>query len=177
VDPEQIVAELEENAVNLETDANPQGTIALARVSEEIARTFHVRRDEVAILVLVEESKHLQFLIPEKLKGVGTIPLTSTTALAARTARDKRPELINKFNRVTHASVFEGVPLGRGHGEQIHRIMSAPIAVEGKVVGVVQVSRKGRSAEEAGAEFSQNDLRGLVALSSVLGRLVKVFSW
>ncbi len=148
-------------------------TSALDSAVEQISMAFRVRQDEVAILVLIGEGKILQFLIPEKLKGIGTIPLTSTNALAARTAREKRPELINKFNLTPHASVFEGVPLGRGHGEQIHRIMSAPIVAEGKVVGVLQVSRKGTSPENAGAEFSQDDLRKLVVLSSVLGRLVK----
>ncbi len=93
--------------------------------------------------------------------------------MAARTVREKRPELINKFNLAPHASVFEGVPLGRGYGEQIHRIMSAPIVAEGRVVGVLQVSRKATSPENAGAEFSQDDLRKLFALSSVLGRLVE----
>lgn len=104
---------------------------------------------------------------------MGTIPLTSTKALAARTARDKRPELVNKFNMAPHVSVFEGVPLGRCQDEHIHRIMSAPISAECSVLGVVQISRKGRSPEEAGAEFTPHDLRELVALDNVLARLLK----
>lgn len=172
MDRGQIVAELEKNVDDLETHANLLGTIALARVGEEIAKAFRVRSEEVAILMVVGEGKYLQFLIPEKLRAIGTIPLTSTKALAARTAREKRPVRINKFNAVPHASVFEGVPLGCRHGEHIHRIMSAPLVTEGKVVGVVQISRKGRSPEQAGPEFSPDDLRELVALTSALGRLV-----
>lgn len=170
---QEVVTELERVVEDLEAATIPAGPSALDSAVAQISMTFHVRQDEVAILLLVGEGKILQFLIPEKLKGIGTIPLTSTKALAARTAREKRPELINKFNLAPHASVFEGVPLGRGHGEQIHRIMSAPIVAEGKVVGVVQVSRKGTSPENAGAEFSQDELGELVAVSSVLGRLVK----
>jgi len=171
---QDLITHLERMVEDLETGANPPEPGALARAVEEIAKAFRVRPDEVAILVLVGEGKLLQFLIPEKLKAIGTIPVKSRTALAARTARDKRPELNNTFNLTPHASVFEGVPLGRARGEQIHRIMSAPVAAEGKVVGVVQISRKSRSPEQAGAEFSPNDLGELVALSSVLGRIVKV---
>lgn len=170
---QEVVCQLERIVEDLETGANPPGTIAPARVREEIAKAFRVRPDEVAILVLVGAARHLQFLIPEKLKPVGTIPLTSKTALAARTARAKRPELVNNFNIMPHASVFETVPLGRHPGEHIHRIMSAPISAEGKVLGVVQISRKGRSPEEAGPEFTPHDLRELVALGNVLARLLK----
>src|SRR6266852_3443892 len=109
----------------------------------------------------------------EKLQAIGTIPMTSTNALAARTAREKRPELVNNFTAARHASVFEGVPLGRRHGELIHKIMSAPVTIENKVVGVVQISRKGRTATDAGPDFTQKDLRDLVSLTAVLGRFIK----
>lgn len=170
---QEVVIQLERIVEDFEAATVPAGTSALDRAVEHISRAFRVRQDEVAILVLVGQGRILQFLVPEKLKGIGTIPLTSTKALAARTVREKRPELINKFNLTPHASVFEGVPLGRGHGEQIHRIMSAPIVTEGRVLGVLQISRKSTLPECAGAEFSQDNLRVLVALSSVLGRLVK----
>lgn len=171
---QEVATQLERIAEDFEAATVLTGTSALDIAVEQMSRAFRVRRDEIAILVIAGGGKILQFLIPEKLKGLGTIPLTSTRALAARTAREKRAEINNKFNLTAHASVFEGVPLGRGRGEQIHRIMSAPILAEDAVLGVVQISRKGVSPEQAGAEFSSNDLRELVALSSTLGRIVKV---
>ena len=57
---------------------------------EQLAKLFGVDMDEVAILKLVPKYKSLKFVIPEKLSPVGTIPLTSTTALAARTARERK---------------------------------------------------------------------------------------
>ena len=65
-------------------------------------------------------------MVPEKLTPVGTIPLTSTSALAARTARERKAELINNFSTARHANVFEAVPLGRDPGELIQKIMSVP---------------------------------------------------
>jgi GAF domain-containing protein len=116
----------------------------------------------------------LKFVIPEKLAAVGTIPLSSTSALAARTARERRPELANNFSNARHATVFEGVPLGRDPAETIQKIMSAPIMDGGQVLGVVQISRKGRTSPEAGPDFTQKDLRVLTSISPTLGRVLKL---
>ncbi len=169
---ERLVAELRRIVDALVRAPAPPNSAALASVAEQVAKGFGVKPDEVAILALIENGKFLRFILPEKLKAIGTIPLTSTSALAARTAREKRTELVNDFTTARHASVFEGVPLGRRHGEPIHKIMSAPITLDGKVVGVVQISRKGRSPAEAGPDFTRKDLRQLSSITSVLGRFV-----
>jgi len=170
---EHLVTELGRIVDGLEKNSSPVDSESLARVGEQVAKAFSVKPDEVAILALVEQDKFLKFLIPEKLQAIGTIPMTSTTALAARTARDKRPEVVNNFTAARHASVFEGVPLGRRHGELIHKIMSAPVTLENKVIGVVQISRKGRTPSDAGPDFTQKDLRDLIAFTDVLGRFIK----
>jgi hypothetical protein len=139
-----------------------------------LAKQFGVDTDEVAILKVVPKFKALKFVIPEKLTPVGTIPLTSTTALAARTARERKPELMNNFSSARHANVFEAVPLGRDPGELIQKIMSAPILDGAKVHGVVQISRKARSLAQAGADFTQRDLLALVSLSPSLDRFLKL---
>jgi hypothetical protein len=147
---------------------------ALGKVAQTLAKLFGVAPDEVAILRLDPKSKNLRFVIPEKLAAIGSIPLSSATALAARTARERRPEVVNNFNTARHATVFEGVPMGRRQGESIHKIMSAPILDETQVCGIVQISRKGRSSSEAGADFTQKDLRTLTSISPALCRFVKL---
>src|ERR1700730_4217971 len=149
-------------------------TEELARVAETLGKMFDVDPDEVAILAVSPKGKNLKFVIPEKLAVVGSIPLTSTNALAARTARERKAELANNFNTSRHASVFEGVPLGRRQGETIHKIMSAPIVDGAKVLGVVQMSRKGHSASHAGPDFTQKDLRALTMLSVTLESFLKL---
>src|SRR6266576_1768678 len=84
-------------------------------------------------------------------------------------------ELTKTFNTSRHASVFEGVPLGRHPGESIHKMMSAPIVDGTKVIGVVQISRKGHSASNAGPDFTQKDLRALTSLSPTLMQFLKLF--
>jgi len=154
---------------------HPPATEELARMAEALGKMFDVDPDEVAILTVSQKNKSLKFVIPEKLSVVGSIPLSSTSALAARTARERKAELTNTFNTSRHASVFEGVPLGRRQGESIHKMMSAPIVDGTKVIGVIQISRKGHSAANAGPDFTQKDLRALTALSPTLELLLKLF--
>jgi hypothetical protein len=149
-------------------------TEELARVAQTLAKMFDVDPDEVAILAVSAKSKNLRFLIPEKLTVVGSIPLTSTNALAARTARERKAEFANNFNTSRHASVFEGVPLGRRQGETIHKIMSAPIVDGTKVLGVVQISRKGHSTKDSGPDFTSKDLKALTSLSPTLEAFLKL---
>ena len=145
---------------------------SLAEFSDKLAGIFGVKADEVAILAVTGKGKHLSFLVPEKLKAVGSIPLNSTTALVARTARERRPDILNQFAGSRHASVFEGVPMGRNEGEMIQKIMSVPIISGADVVGVVQISRKGRTQRESGADFGSADLRALQELSPTLAQFI-----
>jgi hypothetical protein len=149
-------------------------TDALAAMAKALAKLFSVEPDEVAVLALSAKEKNLKFVIPEKLATIGSIPLSSATALAARTARDRRPEVVNNFSTARHASVFEGVPLGREPGELIQKIISAPILDGSGVRGVVQISRKGRSPSDAGPDFTSKDLRTLASLSAALLRFLKL---
>jgi hypothetical protein len=72
--------------------------------------------------------------------------------------------------------VFEGVKTAAVSGESIQKIISAPILCETKVVGVMQVSRKGSNASEAGPDFTAEDLGRVLALCRPLGKLVRHLS-
>jgi len=168
-----LVNELERLAQALESDSAPSTEIPLAAMAEKIAKSLGVRADEVAILGVSTRWRHLHFLVPQALKNVGFIPLTSNSALAARTVRDSKPEINNNFSAVRHATVFEGVKAATTTGESIQKIISAPILCEGKVVGVMQVSRKGATPAEAGADFTAEDLAKVLTLCRPLGKLVR----
>jgi hypothetical protein len=170
------IAEFELLIGAMEEVGHPLDTYALAKLGRALAKMFSVDQDEVAILTLNTKLKNLKFVIPEKLSEVGTIPLTSSSALASRTARENRADLMNNFGTTRHATVFEGVPLGRKPGELIQKIMSAPILNdEKKVHGVVQISRKGKTPTDAGPDFTQKELRTLVQLSPSLHRFLNLY--
>jgi hypothetical protein len=168
-----LVSELETLANALETDASSAEAVSLPSLAEKIAKELRVKVDEVAILAVSNRWRHLHFLAPAALKNVGFVPLTSNSALAARTARESRPEINNNFSAVRHATVFEGVKAATTTGESIQKIVSAPILNEGKVVGVIQISRKGDSPATAGADFTADDLGRVLAICRPLGKLVE----
>jgi hypothetical protein len=169
-----LVTELERLADALSGTADSTSPLAWSSVAERIAKNLGVKTDEVGILALSTKWRHLYFLAPEALKNVGFIPLSSNSALAARTARESRPEIDNSFANARHVTVFEGVKTVAGEpGEAIQKIMSAPILAADKVVGVIQISRKGSNAATAGADFTPGDLGKLLALSKPLAKLLQ----
>jgi hypothetical protein len=168
-----LVSELERIANAVESDAASTSQISLPGIAERIAKNLGVKPDEVALMGVSTRWRHLHFLVPESLKQVGFIPLSSTSAIAAKTARESRPDIINNFASVRHATVFEGVKIGGESSELIQKMISAPILSGEKVVGVIQVSRKGASAIDAGPDFTADDLGKVLALCKPLGKLLQ----
>jgi len=154
-----------------------------AKIAGELSRTFGVHDDEVAIYKL--EQAQLRFVYPPSLSNVGMIPLNHSSSVAARTANTKRPEAINNFPQMRHASVFESVPVDSRTRSQkpdqkpekvamvIQKMMSVPVIGPAGVLGVIQVSRKGQSPQAAGADFQPMDLQRLVAAANVLAKCFK----
>ena len=168
-----LVTELERLAETLEGEAGVPAQISFSSIAERIAKNLSVRTDEVAILGVSNRWQHLHFIAPEALKNVGFIPLSSKSALAARTTRESRPEIINDFTSVKHASVFEGVKFAPGSTDVIQKIISAPIRVGDRVIGVIQISRKGANAKLAGADFTSDDLGKVLGLCKPLAKLLQ----
>jgi signal transduction protein with GAF and PtsI domain len=169
---EQIV-ELKKWVAELQRKGAAGETIELNRAVDLISRHFKVQHHEVAIFIVSADGRFLKFVVPEKLQAVGQIPLTSTNSLAARTAREKRPEVINHFSVVPHASVFEAVPLvEEQRGDPIQKIMSAPMLHDKKAIGVMQISRKAATAAEAGPDFSHAELRDLKTIADLMASCI-----
>jgi hypothetical protein len=154
-----------------------------AKIAVELSRSFGVHDDEVAIFKL--EQSHLKFVYPPSLTNVGMIPLNHSSSVAARTANSKRPEIINNLPQMRHASVFESVPVDSTTRSKkpdqkpekvamaIQKMMSIPVVGAAGVVGVIQISRKGRSPHAAGADFQPPDLQRLIAAANALAKCFK----
>ena len=137
-----------------------------------VAKIFGVQDTEVALLEL--SGTLLNFVYPAELKTAGAIPISSS-AVAARTARTKQAELSNGFTQVKHFSIFELVNLGDTglDAQVIPKLMSAPVvARNGKVIGVIQVSRKAPRPDAAGPDFTAEDLRKLQSVGRFVGTLL-----
>lgn len=144
-------------------------------ICAQLAEHFHVRDIEVALLWI--NGKSLKFLFPVELSRAGTIPLSSS-AIAARTANTGTSEMFNNFVEVKHASVFEMVKLGNSPAgvQTIQKMMSVPMIHEGKVCGVIQISRKGFNVDSAGPDFTKEDLQRLELAAHTVGSFLATTS-
>jgi len=141
----------------------------------ELSRIFRVRPNEIALLRL--ENELLRFLFPGELASAGSIPLSSSSAISAQTVVTKKAMLFNNFTEVQHASIFESIKPSREKDEEaqpatIHRLMSAPVLDKAdRVLGVLQICRKGFDLASAGPDFTLDDLQRLELAAKALGRL------
>jgi len=128
------------------------------RVVKYVAGEFGAKADEVALLFLTSDGKHLRFAAPRKFIDLGTIPITKRDSIAVTIFGRKAGEAINNVPMVKHVSFFESVKL-RDRAVPIQKMITVPILHGGRAVGVAQVSRKGESASEAGPDFSPADVQ------------------
>lgn len=158
----RVVAEMVKGKAELDE-------VAAKQVAGAVAKSFKVTPEEVAILRLGAGGKQLEFIVPEKLGKVGSIPVSATNSLAARTARDGRSEAINNFASAKHPTVFEAVKVTKEAApDPIQKIVSVPILVNGKAQGVIQVSRKGKSPGAAGPDFTPKDVEELSQVATAV---------
>lgn len=141
----------------------------------KLSKLFHVRGTEVALMRL--DKGQLTFLFPAELKTAGSIPVSSSSAVAVRTAVTKKTELFNNFVKVKHISIFETVKLGTpetvdlSEKASIQKLISAPVLNHNKVIGVIQICRKGFDLGSVGPDFSLSDLQKLELVSQCASKM------
>jgi hypothetical protein len=122
---------------------------------------FELQNDEVAILLTDKDNMILSFAAPEYLVDAGMIPITSPDAFAARVYKMNRGMIENNFNQMKHLHLFEYI---KGPGDKVRRIwkMMSTILRNGDLkFGIIELSRKGGSMDEAGEDFSVENLEFL----------------
>jgi hypothetical protein len=146
------------------------------KIAAALAAQFKVQPDEVGIWRVEAES--LVFVHPAQLHNVGRIPINNSSSVAVRTLNTRRPEIMNNFPKTKHTTFFEmvdssGKPAGSKVGREcqtIQKLMSAPVVAAGRVVGVIQVSRKGPNLIDSGPDFVGADLQRLVGMAGTLAK-------
>lgn len=136
-----------------------------------LSKLFGVHLTEVALMRL--EHGLLKFVLPEELKTAGAIPVSSSSAISAQTATTRKAAIFNRFAQTIHERAFETVKLSQDDSSRpevasIQKLMSAPVLdSQKKVLGVIQICRKGYSLTSAGPDFALDDLRQLELAAKV----------
>ncbi|MCM2265130.1 MAG: GAF domain-containing protein [Desulfuromonadales bacterium] len=150
----------------------------LRLVGTAMQQAFKVKEDEMAIFRLDPETQDLCFLWPKKLVKSGRVPIGTRDSLLARTAREGKPHLDNRFTNTRHASIFESIKLGDPKDKEqkatlpIQKIMSAPLLQGTQVAGVIQLCRKGLDPEAAGPDFSPTELEAFACIANSVTRYI-----
>jgi hypothetical protein len=138
------------------------------RVVKAACAEFSAKGDEVAILLLTDDGKHLSFAAPRKLVGLGTIPITKRDSIAVNVFNKGVGEATNNVPMVKHVTFFESVRL-RDRPAPIQKMVTVPIVHEGRTIGIGQVSRKGETPLDAGPDFSAADVRKVQSFFQAVG--------
>ena len=138
---------------------------AFKSVIHDIAKfycdNFELEPDEVAILLTDKDNMVLSFAYPEHLVNAGMIPISSPDAFAARVFKMNRGLIENNFNQMKHLHLFEFI---KGPGAKVRKIwkmMSTVLGVDDLGFGIIELSRKGVVLDEAGEDFSPENLEFL----------------
>lgn len=132
---------------------------AIALVAGHLAATFKVRETDVAILVRTGDGNRLKFEHPPVLaKGVNVFPV-STPSLAGEVVRGSRGMIDNAFAATKHLGFYERIYDAKP--TTIQKMMAAPLRKERGSFGLIELSRKGESAADAGPDFTSLELLSL----------------
>ena len=87
-------------------------------------------------------------------------------------SRTSYTQTAEAFGRLLAA---EGITIvyGGGNVGLMGALADGALAAGGKVIGVIQISRKGSSLAESGPEFTSSDLAKITALCKPLGQLIQ----
>jgi hypothetical protein len=142
----------------------------MASLGPAIAQAFSVREDEVAILLVRDRGLMLGFAYPFTFYGdqKNLFPV-SAPSIAGEVLRARKARIDNHVSQIQHLDIYERISLKAQRPLKIQKMISAPLLTPGgEPIGVIQVSRKGKSLEETGSNFTAHDLCNLTELSNWL---------
>jgi hypothetical protein len=128
------------------------------RVVKAMSATFGTKSDEVAILLLTADARHLRFVAPRRFIDLGTIPITKRDSIAVGVFNRKVGEVLNSVPTVRHVAFFETVKI-KDRAAPIQKMVTVPILNGSEAIGVAQISRKGETPMAAGPDFAPADVR------------------
>ncbi|MCX6558604.1 MAG: GAF domain-containing protein [Candidatus Aminicenantes bacterium] len=166
-----LVEELRTLVATSELSAEERFRVAMNRMADFLAAAFGGEKDEVA--VLWKHKKSLAFLWPDFLAEAKELPVKAKLSIAANILRSGQSFLDNRLIEREHMVEYEFVKESNGGSRLIWKMMGAAITVDGKRLGVVQISRKRSVYNEPGPDFTPADLEQLEKLTARLGSFLK----
>ena len=100
------------------------------RVVKAVSQEFGCKQEEVAILLVSLDGRHLRFVAPRLFAELGTIPTTKRDSIAVGVLSRKTGEVINNVPMVKHITFFESIKL-KDKPIPIQKMVTTPLLVKG----------------------------------------------
>lgn len=146
--------------------AAPEPAACLELAAREIGGFFGVQPHEVAFFTVDARQSRILFRWPHNL-STGHIPLRAVNSLVAKTANERCSTIDNAFATSRHLFMFEHLLAEKEERVPMQKVMSVPVVAGDEVRGVIQLTRKGATPAEAGADFTPADLTALEQIAAV----------
>ncbi len=176
---DNLVKELESIAELAETTP-PQEifTKAVKTIASFLAQRFAVSEQEIALLLLRQDKKVLRFAYPlEHFRGETNLFPVNSPGVATNVVRSGRGIIHNDMSQVGHLEIYERISTGGGKPKEIQKMIAAPLTLSrGEVIGVVEVSRKGKNPQEAGSNFTPIELTQLTQVAAAVAPWIQRFT-
>jgi hypothetical protein len=101
-----------------------------------------------------------------------TFPVTNSS-IAGSAVMMQRINFNNQASSTKHLLFFEKLNTGVRPPLPIHKMATVPVTSNGKVFGVVQLSRRAETFDEAGNDFSAEDITRIQEPLMLLGALLE----
>jgi len=103
------------------------------RIVKRVSQEFSCKQDEVAIMLLSQDGRHLRFVAPRRFADLGSIPVTKRDSIAVGVLARRSADVINNVPMVKHVSFFESIKL-KDKPSPIQKMVTTPLLVGGKPV-------------------------------------------
>jgi hypothetical protein len=154
-------------------DAENALSIALKEIEQYYTDNLFLNPYEVAISLTNKEKTVLSFACPDYLVNSGMIPVSSTEAFMASIFRSGRGIIENNLQQQKHLGIFEIIRTPEGKIMPLWKMMGALIAIEQDKLGVIEISRRAISQDDAGEDFTPADLQFLEKTIKILAPFIK----
>jgi hypothetical protein len=154
-------------SISKERGKGKEGLAEAAKViAGAVSKAVSVKSDEVALLLLTTSGNTMKFIWPPPLfEGNAALPADYQNAFASSVLKTMKGKVDNKVSESKHLKFFENIKGLETSGVPIQKMIAVPLVFEQKAVGVLEVSRKAKTPEAAGANFTPEDGQKLVTLA------------
>jgi len=131
-----------------------------------LMKTFCLKPDEIAVLILSEDRDMLRFAYPPELAAGGSNAFpVRFPSVAGRVVASGESLLSNQVQQEPHLAFYERVPVQGVAPTAIQKLLAVPLrGPASEVLGVLEISRRGQTPGEAGPDFGPEERQQLERL-------------